>query len=75
MAMSGYFMEGKPSPEQPGVHSSPTLTDHDQDSLSKQPLELSPGKTYDAIKDKTDSRYISIFYHVINKFRQQPNVN
>ena len=69
MAMSGYFtVEGQPSPTQPGVHSPPTLSDQDQDSLSKQPLELSPGKTYDAIKDKTDGRSISIFYHHSNFF-------
>lgn len=53
MAMSGYFTEGKPSP---GVYTPPTLSDHDQDSLSKEPLELSPGKTYNAIKDKTDGK-------------------
>lgn len=64
MAMSGYFTEGQPSP---GVHSPPTLTDHDRDSLSKEPLELSSGKTYDTIKGKTDGRHISIFSHVINK--------
>ncbi|XP_020601723.1 synaptic vesicle 2-related protein-like [Orbicella faveolata] len=51
MAMSGYFTEGQPSP---GVHSPPTLSDHDRDSLSKEPLELSSGKTYDTIKGKTD---------------------
>ena len=60
MAMSGYFTEGQPSP---GVHSPPTL--HDGDSLSKEPLELSSGKTYDTIKDKTDGRHIFIFFHVI----------
>ena len=63
--MSGYFTEGQPSP---GVHSPPTLSGHDQDSLSKEPLELSPGKTYDAIKDKTDGKHNSVFRdRVINK--------
>lgn len=63
MAMSGYFTEGQPPP---GV-SPPTL--HDRDSVSKELLELSSGKTYDTIKDKTDGRHISIFYHAINKLK------
>ena len=47
MAMSGYFTDGKPSP---GVNSPPTWSDYDRDSLSKEPIDPTAGKNYDAIK-------------------------
>lgn len=63
MAMSGYFTEGQPSP---GVHSPPTWPDYDQESLSKEPIELSAGKNYDTIKGSGDGKYILIFCCAMN---------
>lgn len=73
MAMSGYFTEGQPSP---GVHYPTTqLSDHDEDSLSKEPIELSSGKTYDATKEKTDGRHVSIFCYIINNLYKPCLIN
>lgn len=56
MAMSGYFTDGQPSP---GVHPPPTLSDFDQESHSKEPIEpASGGKNYDTMKEKEGSKYI-----------------
>lgn len=51
--MSGYFMDGKPSP---GVPSPPTeFPECDQESQSDEPIEPS-GKNYKTIKDNEDSK-------------------
>ena len=53
MAMNGY----KPTP---GIHSPQTWSDYDRDSLSKEPLNPTAGKSYDTIKSSGDGKCIVI---------------